>query len=244
MDKQLKLGLDLKGGVHLVLRVADRRCAAARDRAGDGAAARGADRRASIPVTQHRRARSDAVPRRRRAAGAGRARSAQAANEVPTQLRPQRRRQRHLHVHDEAEHRRSTCATRRWCRRGRRSSAASTSSASPSRASRSRAPTAIRSSCSCPASPTSSARRSIIRSTGLLELKIVEQGPSPTKEALLSNGQVPQGMDIVPGVGGTPGDTGTVVLPGAKASRRSPAATCATRGRRSTRTTSRRSASR
>src|ERR1700694_5921045 len=41
--------------------------------------------------------------------------------------------------------------------------------------------------------------KEIIRSTGLLELKIVEQGPSPTKEALMVNGQVPQGMEIVPG---------------------------------------------
>src|SRR4051812_9779174 len=52
--------------------------------------------------------------------------------------------------------------------------------------------------------------KEIIRSTGLLELKIVEQGPSPTKEALLVNNQVPQGMDIVPGATGTPGDGGTV----------------------------------
>ena len=52
--------------------------------------------------------------------------------------------------------------------------------------------------------------KEIIRSTGLLELKIVEQGPSPTKEALLVNNQVPQGMDIVPGATGTPGDAGTV----------------------------------
>jgi preprotein translocase subunit SecD len=52
--------------------------------------------------------------------------------------------------------------------------------------------------------------KEIIRSTGLLELKIVEQGPSPTKEALMVNGQVPQGMEIVPGATGTPGDAGTV----------------------------------
>jgi preprotein translocase subunit SecD len=52
--------------------------------------------------------------------------------------------------------------------------------------------------------------KEIIRSTGLLELKIVEQGPSPTKEALMTNGQVPAGMEIVPGASGTPGDTGTV----------------------------------
>jgi len=53
--------------------------------------------------------------------------------------------------------------------------------------------------------------KEIIQSTGLLELKIVEQGPSPTKETLMQNGQVPQGMEIVPGLSGTPGDTsGTV----------------------------------
>jgi preprotein translocase subunit SecD len=52
--------------------------------------------------------------------------------------------------------------------------------------------------------------KSVIQSTGLLELKIVEQGPSPTKEALLRNSVVPQGMEIVPGVSGAPGDAGTV----------------------------------
>jgi preprotein translocase subunit SecD len=52
--------------------------------------------------------------------------------------------------------------------------------------------------------------KSIIQSTGVLELKIVEQGPSPTREALMVNGQVPSGMDIVAGASGTPGDAGTV----------------------------------
>jgi preprotein translocase subunit SecD len=47
--------------------------------------------------------------------------------------------------------------------------------------------------------------KEIIRSTGLLELKIVEQGPSASKEALLVNGQPPSGMEVVPGAGG-PGD--------------------------------------
>jgi preprotein translocase subunit SecD len=46
--------------------------------------------------------------------------------------------------------------------------------------------------------------KEIIRSTGILELKIVEQGPAPTREALLQNGQMPQGMEIVPGAAGTP----------------------------------------
>ena len=38
--------------------------------------------------------------------------------------------------------------------------------------------------------------KQIMGSPGLLELKIVEQGPAPTKEALMQNGQVPQGMEI------------------------------------------------
>jgi preprotein translocase subunit SecD len=42
--------------------------------------------------------------------------------------------------------------------------------------------------------------KEIIRSTGLLELKIVEQGPSASREALMSGGTVPAGMEIVPGV--------------------------------------------
>ena len=51
--------------------------------------------------------------------------------------------------------------------------------------------------------------KGIIGSPGLLELKIVEGSPSPTKEALMVNGQVPQGMEIVPGAGAV-GDTSTV----------------------------------
>jgi preprotein translocase subunit SecD len=51
--------------------------------------------------------------------------------------------------------------------------------------------------------------KSIIGSPGLLELKIVEGAPSPSKEALMVNGQVPQGMEIVPGAGGA-GDTSTL----------------------------------
>jgi preprotein translocase subunit SecD len=50
--------------------------------------------------------------------------------------------------------------------------------------------------------------KGIIGSPGRLELRIVEQGPAATREALLQNGQVPQGMDILPGAS-TTGDTGT-----------------------------------
>ncbi len=44
--------------------------------------------------------------------------------------------------------------------------------------------------------------KEIIRSTALLELKIVEDGPYPTREALLQahNGVVPADMEVVPGV--------------------------------------------
>jgi preprotein translocase subunit SecD len=52
--------------------------------------------------------------------------------------------------------------------------------------------------------------KEIIRSTGLLELKIVEQ-VAPTKEALMVNNQVPDGMEIVPGASSGPGaDAATV----------------------------------
>jgi len=50
--------------------------------------------------------------------------------------------------------------------------------------------------------------KSIMGSPGLLELKIVEQGPYSTKEQLIPGGQVPSGMEVVPGSSGSPGDTG------------------------------------
>jgi preprotein translocase subunit SecD len=44
--------------------------------------------------------------------------------------------------------------------------------------------------------------KEIIRSTALLELKLVEAGPAPTREALLqgTGGALPAGMEIIPGV--------------------------------------------
>jgi preprotein translocase subunit SecD len=53
--------------------------------------------------------------------------------------------------------------------------------------------------------------KSIIGSPGMLELKIVEQGPASTREELLVNGQPPPGMDILPGSADTgAGASGTV----------------------------------
>jgi preprotein translocase subunit SecD len=53
--------------------------------------------------------------------------------------------------------------------------------------------------------------KDIIGSPGLLELKIVEQGPSSAKETLLVNGQVPANMELLPGTSGAPGETGATV---------------------------------
>jgi preprotein translocase subunit SecD len=53
--------------------------------------------------------------------------------------------------------------------------------------------------------------KEIIRSTALLELKIVESGPAPSREALLQahNGQVPPDMDVVTGVSSGDANAGT-----------------------------------
>jgi preprotein translocase subunit SecD len=57
--------------------------------------------------------------------------------------------------------------------------------------------------------------KDIIRSTALLELKIVEDGPASTKEALLQtrNGVLPANMEVLPGVSDTaaPGDRAETV---------------------------------
>ena len=50
--------------------------------------------------------------------------------------------------------------------------------------------------------------KQIMGSPGLLELKIVERTAS-TKEELLTNGQPPEGMEVLPGAGGA-GDAGTM----------------------------------
>jgi preprotein translocase subunit SecD len=52
----------------------------------------------------------------------------------------------------------------------------------------------------------------IIRNTAILELKIVEGGPAPDQATLLSGrgGVVPTGMEVVPGMSEVPGDTSRV----------------------------------
>ena len=142
-EKQIKLGLDLRGGVNLEMRVETDDALQARDRSGKRAVARRADE-ARCDVHEHHHAERDAVPRRGRAAGLGR-RVPSGRERSADELRSECRRERHLYVHDEAEASRRPFAMNRSSRRARRSNAASTNSASPSRASRSRAPI----SCSC-----------------------------------------------------------------------------------------------
>ena len=114
MAKQLKLGLDLKGGVHLVLRVQtddalrleteqDRRAAAR------GAADRGRHGRRDQRRRRRRTFRVEGVP-----PDAGRRSSAQRRRADGHELRPQSPGAGGTYdVHDEAEHRSATCATER-----------------------------------------------------------------------------------------------------------------------------------
>lgn len=53
--------------------------------------------------------------------------------------------------------------------------------------------------------------KEIIGSPGMLELKIVEQGPSPTRDSFLVSKEVPQGMEILPGASGPLGEPGSTV---------------------------------
>ena len=168
---------------------ADRRRAAARDRDArwTGCASElvkggvtGVDRRPRSSPTAFR---VDGVPADAGRAGARRRR--------PPSRRTYNREsgvERHLHVPDEAEHRQP--AARGDGRPGASgpSSAASTSSAWPSRSSRARARDQIL--VQLPGVTDVARAKEIIRSTALLELKLVEQGPS-AREALLAGRTAP-----------------------------------------------------
>jgi preprotein translocase subunit SecD len=52
--------------------------------------------------------------------------------------------------------------------------------------------------------------KEIIKSTALLELKVVEKGPASTKEELMTNGTVPPDMEMLPGVSSGNGPAGVV----------------------------------
>jgi len=54
--------------------------------------------------------------------------------------------------------------------------------------------------------------KGIIKNTAILEIKLVEAGPSSDEPTLLTSyqGKAPEGMEVVPGVSGTPGDSSRV----------------------------------
>ena len=246
MDKQLKLGLDLKGGVHLVLRV--KTDDALRIETELEMERLRAELLTNANITGRRASRADVdrssgsrACRRRRTR-----RSGTAADGGRDELRPRRRHQRHLHVHDEAEHRSRTLrdeavvqaraddrAPRQRAGRHRAEHRAAgperrPDSGAAARRHRRRAREGDH--------PVDRPARAEDRRAGAVRRRRKRCSP---------NGQVPPGMEIVPGVSGVAGRPAAHgVLPGAQGGGRHRHATCATRGRRSTRTTSRRSASR
>ena len=208
MDKQLKLGLDLKGGVHLVLRVqTDTALRVQTD--GEAERLREELQKRNIPIksinsispTQFR---VEGVPPDQDAA------FRQAANEVQANfdrssgsgggytftMKPNIQ----VNLRDEAVVQARQTIERRVNELG---------VAEPQIAQQGAAGDEIL--VQLPGVTDVEAAKGVIQTTGMLELKIVEQGPAPTKEALMTNGQVPPGMEIVPGATGVPGEpAGTV----------------------------------
>ena len=106
MDKQLKLGLDLKGGVHLVLRV-QTDDALRLETETTMERLREALRTAGVTATSLARRTPDARSRSKACRPTQDAAFRQAADRASARnFDRELRRQRHLHVHDEAEHRR------------------------------------------------------------------------------------------------------------------------------------------
>src|SRR5205823_5088597 len=201
MDKQLKLGLDLKGGVHLVLRVqTDTALRVQTD--GEAERLREELQKRNIPIksinsispTQFR---VEGVPPDQDAA------FRQAANEVQANfdrssgsgggytftMKPNIQ----VNLRDEAVVQARQTIERRVNELG---------VAEPQIAQQGAAGDEIL--VQLPGVTDVEAAKGVIQTTGMLELKIVEQGPAPTKEALMTNGQVPPGMEIVPGATGVP----------------------------------------
>ena len=198
-EKQLKLGLDLKGGVHLVLRVetddalrlvTEQEMERLRDELQD----------AQHPGHQHRRAdpthfKVDGVPPAQDAAlphggRRGRRRTSIAASGLngtyTFTMKPNIQRNLRERVGDPGAP--DDRAPRQRARRHRAEHRA--------------AGQGDQILVQLPGVTDVERAKEIIGSTGLLELKIVEAGPSPSKEdAAAVNGQVPQGMEIVPGAG-------------------------------------------
>ena len=208
MDKQLKLGLDLKGGVHLVLRVqTDDALRLTTEQ--EMERLREELKTRNISLHDDGCAGLDALQGGRHPAGERCARSGTAAAEVQTNfdrsagtngtytftLKPNVQ----VNLRDEAVVQARQTIERRVNELG---------VTEPSIAQQGTNGDQIL--VQLPGVTDVERAKEIIRSTGLLELKIVEQGPAPTKDALLVNESGPAGNGSVPGATGTPGDANTV----------------------------------
>ncbi len=209
MEKQLKLGLDLKGGVHLVLRV-ERDDALRLETETEMERLREALRTAGILVSGINAAsptqfRVDGVPTDQDAAFRTAAadvqtnfdRSASANGTYTFTMKPNIA----IALRDEAVVQARQTIERRVNDLG---------VAEPSIAQQGTAGDQIL--VQLPGVTDVERAKGIIQSTGLLELKIVETGPMSTREELLVNGQVPEGMEILPGASDTPGLAASTVF--------------------------------
>ena len=197
--QKIRLGLDLKGGVHLVLRVQTDdalrlETETAMNRLREELVKAGA---AGVTATALE---PDVVSDCRRSGRAGR-RAAPGGHRGRGDVQPRVGCGRHVRVPHEAEHRQPDPpgdggsghphhrAPRQRARRRRAHRRA------PGRR-------RIRSSSSCPVSSDVARAKEIIKSTSLLELTLVEAGPASTREQLLtaSGGMVPSDAEVLPGV--------------------------------------------
>ena len=208
MDKQLKLGLDLKGGVHLVLRV-ETEAALRVETESQAERLREALTTAGIMVTNvtpvsSTEFRVEGVPQAQDAAFRQAAQDAQAnfdrssgINGTYTlTMKPSVQRQ----LRDEAVVQARQTIERRVNDLG---------VTEPSIAQQGQNGDQIL--VQLPGVTDVDRAKEIIRSTGVLELKIVENGPVSTREELLQNGQPPQGMEVLPGTSDIPGQTASTV---------------------------------
>ncbi|MEQ1759863.1 MAG: protein translocase subunit SecD [Vicinamibacterales bacterium] len=207
MEKQLKLGLDLKGGVHLVLRVKTDDALRVETES-EMERVREALRTANIPVTSItapsptefriegatgqdaaiRQATTDALTNFDRNPGANGSYTFTMKPNVASTLRE-----------ESVEQARQTIERR----------VNELGVAEPSISRQGDAGDQIQ--VQLPGVSDVTRAKGVIQSTGLLELKIVENGPFGTREEMLVNGQVPEGMEVLPGVSDTQGAAGTTV---------------------------------
>ena len=234
---KVKLGLDLKGGVHLVLRVqTDDALKVETETTVERL--RDTLTRAGVAVHEARSHQSDRVPGRRHHRRCRRSARRRRTPTPCTTDRPETGGYTYRMKPNIANQLRDETVTQAL----RRSSAASTSWAWPSRSSRARA---RRDQILVQLPGVSDVQRAkdIIRSTAQLELRLVEQGPFPSREAALQafNNALPPDSSCCRAAGrvGRRRARPAPCTTSSRRCRRSRATTCATRSSRSTSSTGR-----